>query len=304
MQTSRFVLAAGFFFVATLAAPFAFAQGSLLPPGPPAPVMKTLDQVEPRIPLVTGSPGVDVNAEGGITITESGSYYLTKNLTVWNGDGITISANDVTVDLSGFTVRSHAGTSNGWAITTGSSVLTQLDSLGSVVVKNGFLAPPYGVPDSNYGFSQGLNILGTVEDIVVDDSTLANAIQAKIVRRCSVKGATFTAISAMDVSDCVVSSFGLVGIQATGRISGCTVNDSGVTGAATAISGQLVQDSIARIATVVGSPGRQIRGIQATVAKNCFVSGPASTGIEASLAVGCWTTGVTANQIANKADMP
>jgi hypothetical protein len=36
----------------------AFAQGPLTPPGAPAPTMKTLDQVEPRIPLVVGASGV------------------------------------------------------------------------------------------------------------------------------------------------------------------------------------------------------------------------------------------------------
>jgi hypothetical protein len=32
----------------------AFAQGALTPPGAPAPMMKSLDQVEARTPLVSG----------------------------------------------------------------------------------------------------------------------------------------------------------------------------------------------------------------------------------------------------------
>ena len=74
-------------------ASLAFAQGSLTPPGAPAPTMKTLDQVEPRT-IITNLP---------YTISQPGSYYLTTNLTGTTGvDGITISADDVTVDLNGF----------------------------------------------------------------------------------------------------------------------------------------------------------------------------------------------------------
>jgi parallel beta-helix repeat protein len=82
----------------------ALAQGSLTPPpGVPAPVMKTLDQIEPRIPV-----GPDTTPGGPLVlyrITQPGSYYLTDNLQgVSNKYGITISASDVTLDLNGFEV--------------------------------------------------------------------------------------------------------------------------------------------------------------------------------------------------------
>jgi len=82
------------------------AQGSLTPPGAPAPTMKTLQQIEPRTPLESGSPGVSIDPSGTIVISQSGSYYLTENLTVSSGNGITITASGVTVDLRGFTIRS------------------------------------------------------------------------------------------------------------------------------------------------------------------------------------------------------
>ncbi len=75
----------------------AFAQGSLTPPtGTPGPSMKTLAQVEPRIPIM------NVPYE----ITQPGSYYLTTNLVVPRSysHGITILTNDVTVDLMGFSI--------------------------------------------------------------------------------------------------------------------------------------------------------------------------------------------------------
>jgi hypothetical protein len=73
------------------------AQGPLAPPGAPAPTFKTLQQVEPRTPI-----------SSAITLTNPGSYYLTTNISVASGSAITISANDVTLDLNGFAVT--AGT--------------------------------------------------------------------------------------------------------------------------------------------------------------------------------------------------
>jgi hypothetical protein len=69
------------------------SQGSLTPPGAPAPTMKTLQQVEPRTPI-SSLP---------CAISNSGSYYLTTNLFGSDGqDGIIVSANNVTLDLNGF----------------------------------------------------------------------------------------------------------------------------------------------------------------------------------------------------------
>src|SRR5450432_2839078 len=74
----------------------AFAQGSLAPPGAPAPTMKSLAQIEPRTPI----------SSVPFTIANSGSYYLTTNLTTTVSNAIVITANGVTLDLSGFTISS------------------------------------------------------------------------------------------------------------------------------------------------------------------------------------------------------
>ncbi|HEY1120852.1 MAG TPA: hypothetical protein VGE67_04595, partial [Haloferula sp.] len=52
----------------------AFAQGPLTPPpGAPAPLMKSLDQIEARTPLVAGQAGVAIDSNGTITISQPGS---------------------------------------------------------------------------------------------------------------------------------------------------------------------------------------------------------------------------------------
>ena len=85
--------------------------GPLSPPaGAPAQTMKSLDQMEPRTPLVAGAPGVFIATgafgTGTININASGSYYLTANLTVTGSDGIRINSSGVTLDLCGFTITS------------------------------------------------------------------------------------------------------------------------------------------------------------------------------------------------------
>src|SRR5208337_2996715 len=84
------------------------AQGSLTPPGAPAPTMITLSQIEPRTPI----------SSAPFTITNPGSYYLTTNLTVSSGNGIIIAASGVTLDLSGFTISSTDPANSGAGITT------------------------------------------------------------------------------------------------------------------------------------------------------------------------------------------
>ena len=100
------------------------AQGALTPPGAPAPTMKTLTQVEPRIPIFTAP----------YTISVPGSYYLTTNV-VTTGNGVVIQTNNVTLDLMGFSIKGDAGFSD-----MGVSIVGQTNApCRNIVVRNGFL---------------------------------------------------------------------------------------------------------------------------------------------------------------------
>ncbi len=114
-RVTRPVLLLGLFAPASLAR----AQGSLAPPGAPAPIMRSLQQIEPRT-VISSIP---------FSINQSGSYVLAANLTGASGqNGISIWASNVTLDLGGFELRGVTGSWHGVFIN---------NNLQDIVVHNG-----------------------------------------------------------------------------------------------------------------------------------------------------------------------
>ena len=100
------------------------SDAGLTPSGAPAPMMKTLTQVEPRVPVTSAKT----------VISQPGSDYLATNLVAASSSfGIKISPDDETLDLMGFSVKGAGESGYSGIVLEGSSTVP----LRGVVVKNG-----------------------------------------------------------------------------------------------------------------------------------------------------------------------
>jgi hypothetical protein len=223
-QTIKTVLALAFLAAANARFATANAQGSLTPPaGAPAPVMKSLDQIEARTPVNTLSG----DASASYVIASPGSYYLTGPLAGQPAKcGIRVLADNVTLDLNGFTLEAAAGSLAG----------IQIDaSSGQVTIRNGVLR---SWPKGGIISTQAVNC--QVENVAIR-SVNGPGIQVagvSAVRRVQVNGASGVGISALGgvVSDSTVENVNFAqagttvyGIYAeVGSVLNCNVR--GVTG--------------------------------------------------------------------------
>ncbi len=237
-------------------------QGDLVPPGPPAPGMKTLDQMEPRIPLAGGT--------STITISAPGSYFLTGDLTVATGNGIVISADNVTLDLNGFTISSTASSVNG------SGILLTNERSG-VELRNGHIQGTLtynGNTFSGGSFNNGISAFssstnGRITGITVNGVHNGISVPCQ-VDACEVQNCRFNGIIASVVTHCSARDCGGIGIVAS------TASDCYASGNS--------------------SPST----LQATNATNCFAANSGSgAGINSNTVQGCFGqsesgTGITA----------
>ena len=186
--------------------PSVHAQGSLTPPGAPAPTMKTADQIyaklEARIPVGTNTTPGDAN--NLFIISQPGSYILTANI-IGGGvvpNGIKIATNNVVLDLNGFSLD----TTNKDFSAVGVFIDT---NAANIVVRNGTISR-WGHEDI-YSRAQG--------DLRVEHVNLTDSDNFGIL---ALSAGTVT------VSDCMATRNGTMGITIIGNgiVQNCLVNSN------------------------------------------------------------------------------
>lgn len=229
-----------------------FGQGPLVPPGPPAPMMKTLDQIKMARPIATAP----------FTIVQPGTYYLTTNLSVGAGDAITIATNDVVLDLLGFSIFSDSDPPSGCGICLQAGIR-------NVRILNGFISGQVTNAGGVFlgpGFNHGIFYSGAPPTNV--------HVFGVTVSGCKTNG-IYLGPNATTVEQCLVDSIGAFGIVA-GHVRECIATDCGGVG----IGGLHVLDCY-------GSSVNGPWGLFAANAVGCIGKSAGGIGLAATNAVAC-----------------
>lgn len=221
-------------------------QGSLTPPGPPGPTQKSLAQIEPRIPIDT----IAVLPGAKYFIVDSGSYYLTGNITVTNGNpAIVVAAPNVTIDLNGFAITG-SGPTTGHAIAIGG-----LDNVSLATrITNGSIRNFAGAGIVTTGSA------AQVHDLQISDLAIETCAQAGILATVD----TTATIRRVTVQSCGLG----IKISGPGTVAQCNVANISASAATVGISATQVLDST--VSSVV-STGNAALGIEAAVVSRCRV---------------------------------
>jgi hypothetical protein len=240
------------------------AQGALTPSGAPAPMMKTLTQISPRTAIT--------NSNTGVTLSLPGSYYLTTNITVNSGDAITIAANNVSLDLNGFTLLSTSAVASGTAI-----VLNNPQT--NISIFNGFITSGITNNGSNiYGGS------GWARGIYASGSACNIRVAGVTVHGCLLYGIYLGTGPATLVKNCMVNNTGWGGIYAD-VVLDSFANVGGYSGTA-GIQANLVMNCRG---TSYSGPGV----LASHVAGNCNGTSTTSYGLNATVADNCNGTSIS-----------
>lgn len=193
--------------------------------GVPQPTMRTLYQVEPRTPLVVGSPGVTVSAGGNISISQSGSYYLTSDLTIASGDAITINTGPATIDLNGFNISTTSNPASGVGISAVNSYPVNVIN-GNILNFGTASSSAYALsgPGFQYGIFCSQPYQSTVSRVNISGASLyaiyADGNASSLVESCTVRECV-NGIRAATITNCVVTAISKDAINGK-VITGCS----------------------------------------------------------------------------------
>lgn len=200
-----------FFFVFLSAS--VFGQGSLTPPTGPAPSMKTLGQIEPRVAI----------DKAPFKISAPGSYYVTTNISApVNTAVISISASNVSIDLGGFTISVPDASQAAIAVSAGADDIT---------IQNGSIGASGSGIEASGATHVRVSSVRVSNCLDVGISTGANSV----VTECSSSGNGSTGIrvgTGGSVVNCQTSGNQGNGIQGSDKstIRNCTASNSSLAG--------------------------------------------------------------------------
>lgn len=241
------------------------AAGPLTPPaGAVSPTHRTLTEVEPRIPVgPQTTPGDSDLSPSVYKISQPGSYYLTGDVLGEAGKhGIEITAQNVTLDLNGFTVRGVPASLSG---------ILHSGQAQAVRVVNGFVE---GWGGRGVCLNQGL-IAGTnsVEDLTVRGCGMIGIQVMGSATRCLARdnaGGGFELSGEGVASGCAALENAGVGFYLSGRfiaercistgnadhgfilanapchVRSCTAQSNGNSGIRVAAHGSVIEGNICR----------------------------------------------------------
>lgn len=220
--SARYVAAFVFLSAGAVCSLQAQTGGALTPDGAPGRTMKSLDQMEPRTPLIEGAAGVALMEDGAWEITESGSYYLVGNVTATVSDGIRLKADNITLDLRGFTLTSETRPFGGDGILIEGNDIRIFN--GHIVSKI-FYNPEAEGWVAGGGFDCGIRDGATATNLHIRDVSVRGCFSgivcnlsefgaSSLIESCTAHTIAGSGIVGVNVTNCVARMCGQSGIRA------------------------------------------------------------------------------------------